>query len=205
MVLIDCSEPVDSELFVVEGVSAANALRSVRDRRCQAVLPMQGKIPNASRTSPEKLLKHPQVANLLRSVHPDGCVETPLKRFKFERVILLGDPDADGLHAGLLLVLFLSTWLPELVEQGRLFIVRAPLYGFFQNDECMALAYTEKHATSFAHELTETCSQPMTKRRFKGVASLEVNLRRSLIEKDNPARQRLTMIECQRLRQSLIR
>ena len=57
MVLIDCSEPVDSELFVVEGVSAANALRSVRDRRCQAVLPMQGKIPNASRTSPEKLLK----------------------------------------------------------------------------------------------------------------------------------------------------
>jgi len=87
MALIDCSESSDNELFVVEGLSAANALSSVRDRRCQAVLPMQGKIPNARRTSLEKMLQHAQVDELLRSIHPDQQVETSLTRFSFERVV----------------------------------------------------------------------------------------------------------------------
>ena len=199
MALIDCSESSDNELFVVEGLSAANALSSVRDRRCQAVLPMQGKIPNARRTSLEKMLQHAQVDELLRSIRPDQQVETSLTRFSFERVVLLSDPDADGLHAGLLLLLFLSTHIPALVEQGRLFTVRAPLCGFYQNDECVALAYTDKHAMTIADELAETYSVAPARRRFKGVASLDHNLRYSLMEKDNPTRHQLTMVECQQL------
>jgi len=161
MALIDCSEAFGSELFVVEGLSAANALSSVRDRLSQAVLPMQGKIPNANRTSLDKLLQHEQVGNLMHSLHPDGQVEAQLTQFRFERVILLSDPDADGLHAGLLLILFLSTQVPALVEQGRLF--------------------------------------------FKGIASLDVNQRRSLMAKDNPVRHQLTKAECEQLCQSIVK
>jgi len=205
MALIDCSEAFGSELFVVEGLSAANALSSVRDRLSQAVLPMQGKIPNANRTSLDKLLQHEQVGNLMHSLHPDGQVEAQLTQFRFERVILLSDPDADGLHAGLLLILFLSTQVPTLVEQGRLFMVRAPLYGFFQNDECVALAYTDKHATVVARELIETYTVQFTRHRFKGIASLDVNQRRSLMAKDNPVRHQLTKAECEQLCQSIVK
>ena len=204
MALIDCSETSGTELFVVEGLSAANALSSVRDRRHQAVLPMQGKIPNANRISVEKLMQHPQVGELLQSIHPDGQMRAPTTQFRFERVILLGDPDVDGLHAGLLLVLFLSTQVPSLVEQGGLFIVRAPLYGFFQNDECIAVAYTDRHATAVAEELTEKYSVQSTRRRFKGIASLDANQRRSLMAKDYPARHQLTMIECGQLCQPIV-
>ncbi len=193
------------ELFVVEGLSAANALSSVCDRRFQSVLPMQGKIPNASRTSNEKLLRHPQLVDLLRSIHPENRGEVPLTQFSFERVILLGDPDGDGLHATVLLVLFLSTRIPALVEQGRLYMVRAPLYGFYNDDECVALAYTDKQATSVAGELAEKYTAQSTRRRFKGIASLDENLRRSLIDKHNPARHRLSMMECERLCQPMTR
>ena len=199
MALIDCSETSGTELFVVEGLSAANALTSVRDRSTQAVLSMQGKIPNAGRTPLEKLLQHQQVGDLLQSINPDGRIEAPLTHFRFERVILLGDPDADGVHAGLLLVLFLSTQVPALVEQGRLCMVRSPLYGFFQNEECVAVAYHDKHAITVAGELAETSSAPSDRRRFKGVASLPENLRRSLMKKDNPLRHQLTMPECEQL------
>ena len=199
MPLIDTSDPSCQELFVVEGLSAADALSSVRDRDCQSVLPMQGKIPNAHRTSSEKLLRHPQVADLLRTMHPDHQVEVPLTQFRFERVILFGDPDSDGLHASMLLVLFLSTRVPALVEQGRLYMVRAPLYGFFQDDECVALAYTDKQAASVAVDLADKNLVPINRRRFKGVASLDENLRRLLMEKNSPARHQLTMIECERM------
>ena len=198
-------DPSGRELFVVEGLSAANALSSVRDRRCQFVLPMQGKIPNANRTNIVKLLQHPQVGELLRSIHPERRVETPMTDFSFERVILLGDPDGDGLHATLLLVLFLSTRVPALAEQGRLYMVRAPLFGFFNNDECVALAYTDKQATSVAAELAEKYSAQPAKRRFKGVASLDENLRRSLLNQHNPARHQLSTVDCEHLCQPIIR
>jgi len=165
---------------------------------------MQGKIPNANRTSAEKLLQHPNVADLLQSIHPDRIVETDFSRFQFERVILLGDPDADGLHASVLLVLLLSTRLPELISQGRFYMVRAPLYGFFQNETCVAVAYSDRHAATVGHALSEKYAVAASRLRFKGIASLDSDLRGSLMRKDNPTRRQLLMDECQELCQMLL-
>lgn len=164
---------------------------------------MQGKIPNANRTAAAKLLQHPNVADLLQSIHPERIVETDFSRFRFERVILLGDPDADGLHASVLLVLLLSTKLPELINQGRCFMVRAPLYGFFQNEKCVAVAYSDKHAATVEKALSERYTVPSSRRRFKGIASLDSDLRSRLMRKDNPTRRQLLMDECRELCQML--
>jgi len=129
--LLDSVEHQDSELLVLEGPSAASALRTLRDRRTQAILPMQGKIPNAVKVSWRKLSQHVQIADLLQSLHPERSVEPEFGCFRYQRVVLLNDPDVDGMHAGMLLVLFLFKYLPALIEQGRLYTVQVPLYGLY--------------------------------------------------------------------------
>jgi len=202
--LIDSTDGCDNELIVVEGVSAANAVKSVRDRRLQAVLPMQGKVPNARRKSLDHLLAHPHIADLLQSIHPLRRVETRLTEFRYERLLILADPDADGLHASILLVLFLQQSLPGLIEQGRLFMVRAPLFGFYHNEQCVALAYSETHAAKVQTELHDRFNTRPDKRRYKGIASLDADLCLSLIAPDSSARRPLSINDCTEMCQMLI-
>ena len=95
---LDCDRSPDSEIFIVEGRHAGNALRQVRNRRSQAVLAMQGKIPNpARRTNARKIFENPQISLLLRSLEAEN------EHVRFARILLLCDADIDGLHASCLL------------------------------------------------------------------------------------------------------
>ena len=73
--LLDSVEHQDSELVVLEGPAAASAVRTLRDRQTQALLPMQGKVPNATRVSWRKLSQHSQIADLLQSLHPQRSAQ----------------------------------------------------------------------------------------------------------------------------------
>lgn len=162
---------------------------------------MQGKAPNANRTSTERLLAHPQVAMLLQCIRqtPQGD-----DKFRYDRVILLADPDADGLHAGLLLVLLLIRQVPELINQGKLYLLRAPLYGFYLQDECTALAYSDRQAKTVATELEAASVSTPLRRRFKGIASLSEDLRRAILQPECLARHQLTMSGCEVLCRPLL-
>lgn len=202
--LIDCTDATENELLVVEGLSAANAVKPVRDRRLQAVLPMQGKIPNATRVSEERLLAHPNVADLLQSLHPKRLIETQITHCRYKRIVILADPDADGVHASILLLLFIYQYVPSLFEEGRIILLRAPLYGFYQAEECVAIAYSEQHAERVHVALTKATDIAVVKRRFKGIASFDTSLRLALVAPDNPARKILSVDECRDLCQPLL-
>lgn len=202
--LIDCNGSANNELFVVEGVSAANAIKSVRDRRFQAVLPMQGKILNASKVSEQKLLAHPNIADLLQSLHPQRIVDKHMDQCRYQQIIILGDPDADGVHASLLLLLFFYRIIPSLIEQNRLVLLRAPLYGFYQSDDCVAIAYSDAHSQRVHADLMQS-NAVVVKRRFKGIASFDISLREALLASDNPARKLLSLSDCKDLCQALLR
>ncbi|MFN3194000.1 MAG: toprim domain-containing protein [Aureliella sp.] len=135
----DACDPLASELelLVVEGDSAAEAVKAVRDPSFQAVLPMQGKPLNAVRASAAALKRHELFRALVAALgFPDalnvnrarGSIDLDLLRY--QRIVLLFDPDADGIHCAALMVLFFETVLPELLEPSRIQIVRPPLYGF---------------------------------------------------------------------------
>ena len=118
------------ELFLVEGESAAGAVAAVRDARTQAVLACQGKPLNAWRATPARVAAYPlypQLASALgwSSVVDSSATAPP----RFERVMLLLDPDADGIHIGALLLLYKQRFAPALIAQGHVFMVRAPLAG----------------------------------------------------------------------------
>jgi DNA gyrase subunit B/topoisomerase-4 subunit B len=123
-----------AELFVVEGESAAGAVAAVRSARFQAVLPLQGKPMNAWRASAAKVRAHALYAQLAGALgladataleHAD---EGALASLRFESIVLMMDPDADGIHIGALVLLYLRRWAPALISAGRVRQARVPMY-----------------------------------------------------------------------------
>ncbi len=120
------------ELFLVEGESAAGAVAAVRDARTQAVLPCQGKPLNAWRASPARVAAYPlypQLAGALGLASATGPADGDVAAPRFERLLLLLDPDADGIHIGALLLLYLQRFATDWLAQERVLMVRSPLAG----------------------------------------------------------------------------
>jgi DNA gyrase subunit B len=132
--LVDCqdhSHGSGAELFLVEGDSAASSVVAVRDQRRQAVLPLQGKPLNAWTATEAKVAQHvlfQQLARALGLTAPTAWLEGQPEALRFERVVLLFDPDADGIHIGALMVLYFQRWLPRLIAGGQLWLARAPMF-----------------------------------------------------------------------------
>jgi DNA gyrase subunit B/topoisomerase-4 subunit B len=116
-----------AELFVVEGDSAASAVAAARDARHQAVLPMQGKPMNATRAPAAKVAAYPLFARLVAALDAGFDVDFAPERRRYERIVLLFDPDADGIHAGALMLLFFHRWMRPLLASGHVIAVRPPL------------------------------------------------------------------------------
>ena len=187
------------ELFLVEGDSAARSLLAVRDARMQAVLPLQGKPLNAWRAEEGKVrgnLLYRQLAEALGI--GDACGNAspaspaPLR---FERVVLLFDPDADGIHIGALLLLYVQRHAPGLLARGRVWQLRAPLGALHLRSATTGESHTlwadtpqqwqalRQHAASGTalalHPGGDECWQPLAATQFRGLASLPPDVLRA--------------------------
>ncbi len=126
--LEECSSPgPGAELYIVEGDSASSAVCRVRDERRQAVLPMQGKPLNAIRATPKKVAANPWLAALTDALGTGFGDTFDIGKMRYGRIVLLMDPDADGIHCGALLLMFFRRWMQPLLASGRIAIARAPL------------------------------------------------------------------------------
>ena len=128
--LSDCvsSGRGDSELFIVEGDSAGGSAKQGRDRNCQAILPLRGKVLNTESASLKKILENKEIQDMIAAL---GCGIGPnfsLANLRYERIILLSDADSDGHHITTLLLTFFFRHMPGLISDGRLFIAVPPLY-----------------------------------------------------------------------------
>ena len=130
--LVGCSQRGPGcELILVEGDSAMHSVAAVRNDQLQAVLPLQGKPLNAWHATQAKVAQHVlfrQLADALGLGSPTVVATGEIERLAFERVVLLFDPDADGIHIGALMLLYFQRWLPGLVDAGRVWMVRAPMF-----------------------------------------------------------------------------
>lgn len=119
-----------TELFIVEGQSACGPLARARDRRFQAVLPLRGKIKNVTYMDLKDIVKFDTVRNIINAIGA-GCgsdVESHLSRY--EKIIILVDADPDGAHICALILSLLVNATPNLIRDGLVYVVKAPLYGY---------------------------------------------------------------------------
>ena len=115
------------ELFLVEGESAGSAVERVCNHEFQSVLAMQGKPMNAWKASRTKVESNRLFQEIIQTIGAGIYDEFELRNCRFEKVILLFDPDADGIHGCSLMLWFFYRWMPDLLSSGRLFVANPPL------------------------------------------------------------------------------
>ena len=174
--LLDCQfhpQGVATELFIVEGDSASNAVGGVRDPGFQAVMPMQGKPLNAWKATESKVAKNEFFSAVNQAIGAGWGASFRLEEIRYEKIILVFDPDADGIHCGMLVLMYFHRWMRTLLESGRIYMVHPPLFEITAPGmKELVCAVSDEEAALCLAKVQKEVSPNAVKKRFRGLASM---------------------------------
>ena len=169
--LLDCrsNKPDESELFIVEGLSAGGTAAMGRDSRIQAVLPLKGKVLNTESLTTSKSLDNQEINDLVDTLGTGIGSDFDIRRLRYDKIILLMDADSDGYHISTLLLTFFFRHMLDLVRQGKLYLAQPPLYR-------ISIGNKSFYARDDAHKEELLAAVPSNRKievtRFKGLGEM---------------------------------